>query len=101
MECVWNKVTCNCLSPPLLHTPNKDKDPYHNNIAPIEADRITLGSELHPGEYGPVLRGIYKQPNGKVVCTYMYHYYIIIMAYSMVELICFILTLSLSTFLPL
>ena len=53
--------------PPPLHTPNKEKDPYQ--MVAIKADNITLGGELGQGEFGSVLRGKYKQPNGKIVCT--------------------------------
>lgn len=50
--------------PPPLHTP-KEKDPYQ--MVAIKADSVTLGGELGQGEFGSVLRGKYKQPNGKMV----------------------------------
>lgn len=52
--------------PPGPHKPmGKDKDPYQ--MVAIKADALSLGDELGQGEFGSVLRGEYRTPDGKIV----------------------------------
>ena len=53
--------------PPPIHKPKDMKDTYQ--MVAIKAETLNLGQELGQGEFGSVLRGTYRAPDGKLVST--------------------------------
>ena len=53
--------------PPPIHKPKDMKDTYQ--MVAIKEDSLHLGEELGQGEFGSVLRGTYRSPDGKRVST--------------------------------